>query len=124
LIGLERATRMAASGKPVSAAVFEEFGGLDLVFNGDLMAALAAFRANLPARPTNTSARPVEDADLTALKAEIAKSAKGADAPMIALETTALAAKLTFAEGSRIERRTHLDLRDSAQSRALRRLFF
>ncbi|MEM5472239.1 3-hydroxyacyl-CoA dehydrogenase NAD-binding domain-containing protein [Hoeflea sp. AS60] len=124
VIGLERAARMAANGKPVNAKTFEEFGGLDLVFNGDQMAALAAFRDTLPARPENTSARAVEDADLTALKAEITKSAKGADAPMIALETTALAAKLSFAEGSKIERQTHLDLRASSQSRALRRLFF
>ncbi|MGJ8569991.1 MAG: FAD-dependent oxidoreductase [Hoeflea sp.] len=124
VIGLERAARMAASGKPVDARAFEEFGGLDLVFSGDPMAALVSFRDNLPARPTNTSARSVEDADLTALKAEITKSAKGSNAPLIALETTALAAKLSFAEGSKIERQTHLDLRDSAQSRALRRLFF
>ena len=124
VIGLERAARMAASGKPVTAKTFEEFGGLDLVFSGDAMQAIASFRDNLPARPQNTSARPVADADLTALKAEITKSAKGSNAPMIALETTALAAKLSFAEGSKIERQTHLDLRDSAQSRALRRLFF
>jgi len=124
VIGLERAARMAASGKPVNAATFEEFGGLDLVFSGDPMQALASFRDNLPARPTNTSLRTVEDADLTALKAEINKSAKGSNAPMIALETTALAAKLSFADGSKIERQTHLDLRQSAQSRALRRLFF
>ncbi|WP_417415126.1 3-hydroxyacyl-CoA dehydrogenase NAD-binding domain-containing protein [Hoeflea sp.] len=124
VIGLERAARMAANGKPVNARTFEEFGGLDLVFSGDPMQAIASFRDNLPARPQNTSARPVADADLTALKAEITKSAKGADAPMIALETTALAAKLPFAEGSKIERQTHLDLRTSAQSRALRRLFF
>ena len=124
VIGLERAARMAANGKPVNAKTFEEFGGLDLVFSGDPMQALAGFRAALPARPVNTSERTVENADLTALKAEIAKSAKGADAPMIALETTALAATLPFSEGSRIERQTHLDLRPSAQSRALRRLFF
>ncbi|MDF1607826.1 3-hydroxyacyl-CoA dehydrogenase NAD-binding domain-containing protein [Hoeflea sp. YIM 152468] len=124
VIGLERAARMAANGKPVSARTFEEFGGLDLVFDGDPMAAIASFRDALPARPANTSTRPVDDADLTALKAEITKSAKGSNAPMIALETTALAATLPFAEGSRIERQTHLDLRDSAQSRALRRLFF
>jgi len=124
VIGLERAARMAANGKPVNAKTFEEFGGLDLVFSGDAMQAIASFRDTLPARPANTSARTVEDADLTALKAEITKSAKGSNAPMIALETTALAAKLSFAEGSKIERQTHLDLRDSAQSRALRRLFF
>jgi len=124
VIGLERAARMAANGKPVGAATFKEFGGLDLTFSGDPMAALASFRDTLPARPTNTSDRPVEGVDLTALKAEIKKSAKGADAPMIALETTALAAKMPFAEGSKIERQTHLDLRQSAQSRALRRLFF
>ena len=124
VIGLERAARMAANGKPVNAKTLEEFGGLDLVFSGDPMTALATFRENLPARPANTSTRPVDDADLTALKAEITKSAKGSNAPMIALETTALAATLPFAEGSKIERQTHLDLRDSAQSRALRRLFF
>ena len=124
LIGLEPAARMAASGKPVSARAFEAMGGLDRVFKGDPMAALATFRDALPARPAATSARPVEDADLAALKAEIVKSAKGADAPRIALETAALAAKLPFTEGSRIERQTHLDLRASAQSRALRRLFF
>ena len=124
VIGLEQAARMAASGKPVNASAFKDFGGLDLIFEGDPMTALAAFRDSLPERPVNTSGRPVEDADLSALKAEIAKSAKGAEAPMIALETTALAATLPFAEGSKIERQTHLELRDSAQSRALRRLFF
>ena len=124
VIGLERAARIAANGKPVTAKTFKDFGGLDLVFSGDPVTALAGFRDNLPARPANTSTRPVEDADLTALMAEITKSAKGSNAPMIALETTALAAKLSFAEGSKIERQTHLDLRDSAQSRALRRLFF
>ncbi|OCW57779.1 FAD-dependent oxidoreductase [Hoeflea olei] len=124
VIGLEPAARMAASGKPVSAKAFEEMGGLDLVFSGDPMAALASFRDALPARPAKTSTRSVTDADLTALKAEIAKSAKGAEAPLIALETTALAARLPFAEGQAIERQTHLDLRQSAQSRALRRLFF
>ncbi|KGF67421.1 hypothetical protein LL06_22280, partial [Hoeflea sp. BAL378] len=113
VIGLEPAARMAASGKPVSASTFEGWGGLDLVFTGDPMAALAAFRDALPARPKNTSTRTVEDADLTALKAEIAKSAKGAEAPMIALETTALAARLPFAEGAAIERKTHLELRTS-----------
>lgn len=124
VIGLEQAARMAASGKPVNAAAFKDFGGLDLVFDGDPMTALAAFRDSLPERPVNTSQRPVEAADLTALKAEIVKSAKGADAPMIALETTALAATLPFAEGAAIERQTHLELRASSQSRALRRLFF
>jgi len=124
VIGLEAAARMAAGGKPVNAAAFKDFGGLDLVFDGDPMTALAAFRDSLPARPVNTSERTVTDADLTALKAEITKSAKGADAPMIALETTALAATLPFAEGAAIERQTHLDLRQSSQSRALRRLFF
>ncbi|MDP2120902.1 MAG: 3-hydroxyacyl-CoA dehydrogenase NAD-binding domain-containing protein [Hoeflea sp.] len=124
VIGLEPAARMAATGKPVNASAFKQMGGLDLVFDGDPMTALMAFRDTLPARPVNTSERPVTDADLTALKAEIARSAKGADAPMIALETTALAATLPFAEGAAIERQTHLDLRQSAQSRALRRLFF
>ena len=124
VIGLEHAARIAASGKPVTASAFEEMGGVDHIFQGDAMAALAAFRNTLPERPKNTSTRTVEDADLTALKTEIAKSAKGAEAPMIALETTALAAKLPFAEGAAIERKTHLDLRNSSQSRALRRLFF
>ena len=124
IIGLEQAARMAASGKPVTAKAFADMGGLDLVFEGDPMAALTSFRDALPARPVNTSLRPVKPADLTSLKAEITKSAKGADAPMIALETTALAATLPFAEGAAIERQTHLDLRASSQSRALRRLFF
>ncbi|PHR18714.1 MAG: enoyl-CoA hydratase [Hoeflea sp.] len=124
VIGLERAARMAANGKPVNARTFEEFGGLDLVFSGDAMTALEGFRDTLPPRPTSSSERTVENVDLTALKAEITKSAKGSNAPMIALETTALAATLPFSEGSNIERQTHLDLRQSAQSRALRRLFF
>ncbi|SOE08791.1 short chain enoyl-CoA hydratase /3-hydroxyacyl-CoA dehydrogenase [Hoeflea halophila] len=124
VIGLERAARMAANGKPVNAKTFEDFGGLDRIFSGDPMDALTAFRTALPARPAHISERSVDNADLTALKAEITKSAKGADAPMIALETTALAATLPFGEGSQIERQTHLDLRQSAQSRALRRLFF
>ncbi|WP_299861641.1 FAD-dependent oxidoreductase [uncultured Hoeflea sp.] len=124
LIGLERAARMASIGKPVTAKDFAGWGGLDQIFEGDRMAAIAAFRANLPARPDMTSARAVEDADLTALTAEVKKAAKGSNAPLIALETTALAAKLPFAEGAAIERQTHLDLRSSSQSRALRRLFF
>ena len=124
LIGLEHAARMAAGGKPVGAATFAELGGLDLVFSGDAEAALSAFRTDLSARPVKVSERTVSAVDLAGVRAEIAKSAKGAAAPMIALETTELAASLPFTEGSRIERQTHLDLRQSAQSRALRRLFF
>lgn len=124
LIGLERAARMAASGKPVDAKSFDAWGGLDMIFEGDAMTALEAFRQSLPERPQAVSSRPVADVDLTALKQEITKSAKGAEAPLIALETTALAARLPYAEGLAIERQTHLDLRQSSQSRALRRLFF
>jgi 3-hydroxyacyl-CoA dehydrogenase len=62
VIGLERAARMAANGKPVSAETFEEFGGLDLVFTGDPIEALPLSVPPCPPVPPITSDRTVETA--------------------------------------------------------------
>ena len=126
LIGLEPAIELACSGAILKAERLLELGGIDAIEEGDLLQAARAFAADLPARPVAVSQRPAIEIDpalIEASRAEIAKNAKGATAPLDNLEALQWAA-LPFAQGQPRERERHLALRRSPQSRALRHAFF
>lgn len=125
LIGMPAAIEMACSGKMFTADEMLELGGIDLAAP-DLEAALAGFIADLPARPMPLRKRTV--AGLNAEEyatAEVAllKKARGQQSPLLNLEALQWAA-LPYAEGQPKERKRHLALRQSAESRALRHAFF
>ncbi|WP_212523560.1 FAD-dependent oxidoreductase [Actibacterium sp. MT2.3-13A] len=126
LIGMEPAIDLACNGALLKAEQLLELGGIDAIAGGDLIAAARAFAAELPARPVAVSQRPavgIDPALIEGRRAEIAKRAKGATAPLDNLEALQWAA-LPFAQGQPRERARHLALRRSSQSRALRHAFF
>jgi 3-hydroxyacyl-CoA dehydrogenase len=126
LVGMDMAIDMAAGGRMFDAEDVFDAGGVDQVFDGDLKAAALEFLASCPARPTAVSARecaaPDPDA-LAAKRAQLVKSARGADAPLLNVDALQWALS-PYAQGQPRERALHMKLRQSPQSRALRHAFF
>lgn len=125
LLGMDAAIEMACSGRMYTAEEMLALGGVDRV-EDDLEAAARAFAADLPARPEPVSARTcaaLNDETYAAKAAEIAKKAKGQQAPLLNLEALQWAA-LPFTEGQPKERARHLEMRAGVESRALRHAFF
>ena len=126
LVGFELAAEMATTGKMIDAETFFNAGGLDAIAE-NLDTAAQNFIANLPPRPTPISARPrpVASADLVAsIRTRLDKSAKGALAPYHNLTALIWASESDFQIGQPRERALHLELRKSAESKALRHTFF
>lgn len=126
LVGLSLAIDMAASGKIVDADTFFSAGGLDLVVEDSLEAAVLSFSADLPTLPDSLSARTVPalpPADMEKLRATIETRAKGQNSPLLNLEALTLSLQ-PFEQGQPKERALHLELRESMQSQALRHAFF
>ncbi len=126
LIGMKAAIDMACSGKMLKADEMKALGGIDQIIKGDLRHAARAFALTLPERPTSVSTRVVADYpdDLfSEATARLKKSAKGQKSPLENL--TALSwSQEPFEVGQPKERKRHLELRTSAESRALRHAFF
>ncbi len=126
LIGMEPAIDMACFGKVLKAEEFFALGGIDAIAERDLEQAAEDFLAEQPDRPLAVSRRPLMayPADLIDEKrAQIAKRVKGQTAPFDNLDALRMAI-LPFSEAQPRERAKHLELRNSAQSRALRHAFF
>ncbi|PIE11321.1 MAG: enoyl-CoA hydratase [Rhodobacterales bacterium] len=126
LIGMEAAIDMACSGQMFDAAKMRDLGGIDLIADGDVLEAAQESAADLPERPLPVSARSVEALTAeayTATEARLRKRAKGQQSPLENLAALQWAAE-PFAQGQPKERARHLELRQSAESRALRHAFF
>lgn len=126
LVGMEAAIDLACRGSIVDAKRMLELGGIDQIATGDLLEAAEHFAQNLPERPVKVSERSVDALDKASFDAERAaleKRAKGQKSPVLNLEALQWAA-LPFAEGQPKERALHLEMRRSAESRALRYAFF
>ncbi|WP_188717397.1 3-hydroxyacyl-CoA dehydrogenase NAD-binding domain-containing protein, partial [Paracoccus acridae] len=129
LAGVEAAVDLVTSGKPVRAPKALSLGLLDAVFADDLRANALAFAREALSRdlPPPVSARPVaapDDAFWDDRRKAVAKAAKGAEAPLRALDCLRKAAEAPFAEALAHERQTFLELRGSDQAAALRHVFF
>ncbi|TMV07551.1 FAD-dependent oxidoreductase [Ruegeria sediminis] len=126
LIGMQAAIDMACSGKLLDATEMERLGGIDMIVTGDLRSAALAFARDLPPRPEKLRDRRAEALDgeaYSAIAADLRKRAKGQQSPLHNLEALQWSA-LPFAEGQPKERALHVELRQSAESRALRYAFF
>ena len=129
LAGVEAAVDLVTWGKPVRAAKALLLGLIDAVFTGDLQASAVAFARDALTRdlPPPVSTRPITAPDPAFWddrRKAVAKTAKGADAPLRALDCLRKAAEAPFAEAMAYERQTFLDLRGSDQAAALRHVFF
>ena len=126
LVPMEVAIDIACRGQKVSAETLLDLNAIDAIAKGDLRADALAFAKALPPRSNAVSKRTASALAsdlLDAERAKIAARAKGQGSPLFNLDALSWSA-LPFAEGQPKERALHLDLRNAAESRALRHAFF
>jgi 3-hydroxyacyl-CoA dehydrogenase len=132
LIGIEKAAEMITTSKPVAAEKLLDTGVIDELVETDLLDSTLQYANRLVeqgAKPRPVSACNVplqgnEEEVLASFKANLAKRARGQQAPQLALESIANTLTLSFDEGMRKEREFFLTCRESPQSRAMRHAFF
>ena len=134
LLGVEAALNLILSGNPVPAAKFEGTPLIDLVAEGDLVAAATAFARQVAAevgagirplkRVRDVSVRdPQAEAFLQFAHKTVAASAGPFPAPLKCVEAVGHAVSKPFEEGLRLEREAFVALMTTPQSRALRHVF-
>jgi 3-hydroxyacyl-CoA dehydrogenase len=130
LVGVAKALDMIVSGKPVAAAEALEAGLVDRVIAGrDPRAEAIAYAEELVAegrapRRTRAIETPAADDSVFAEAERLAaRTRRGEVAPQRAIQSVRNAVDCTFDEGVQREKALFEELRNSAQSRALRHLF-
>lgn len=125
------AATMVSGGKSIDAATALDAGLIDDVTAPDALIAAALHRikgataSGLAGRRLSTRPpQPSDPAALARLRSGVQRSARGAEAPVAALDLIDAALALPFAEGMARERATFLRLRGGAQAAALRHIFF
>ncbi|GMG83520.1 hypothetical protein LNKW23_27330 [Paralimibaculum aggregatum] len=127
LVPAEVAVEMVTSGRRVGAGEAASLGLLDRVAEEDLEAAAIAFAGGIAGRPLPAplaSRAPVSRPGPGFWAAEAARLAQGAGAPGHALACLRRAVETEAAAALAFERQTFLALRDAAEARALRHVFF
>ena len=133
ITGLDSALDMITSGRHVGAKEALQMGVIDEISDQqDLLKAALAFAERLLTKGDirqGISAVQLEDSTenqeiLTRWEASVSKRARGQTSPLVALESIKNALRLPFAEGLKKERELFLACMGSAQSKALRHIFF
>lgn len=126
LIGVKAALDMIVTGKAIAAGKALSLGLVDKLADNPLAVALAIDDALLAAArgPDEQPAPQVDEDAVAAMLAHAKRRLTGQIAPPIAVGLVAASATLPLAEGLARERAAFLDLRASAQARALRHVFF
>ena len=128
IVPMAEALRMMTTGNPISAQRAKDLGLVDEVVSGDLLqAALQFAQRNPPVRRIRDMPAKLEG-DLEAFFAkardQVAAESRGYPAPLEIVACAAAAASLPFDEGRKIERERFARLVASAESKALRHMFF
>ncbi|MBZ9764059.1 enoyl-CoA hydratase/isomerase family protein [Mesorhizobium sp. CA8] len=132
LVGAAKALGMVVSGTPVSAGEAKAAGLADAVVEGDLLTEAVRFAREMadrggpfvPVRDRNDRLAGTDLASFDSLAADLAKKARGLDAPLACAEAVRNAIILPFDAALAAERQLFLKLVSSDQSRAQRHLFF
>ena len=125
LVGVAKAIALIAAGRRVGAKEAAALGMVDRLVEGDLLAAAKAEAAQAGKRRLSEMAVPAADAgEVEKAAVEAARSARGVPSVGKAVEMVRLSATTDFAAAVRTERATFVQLRDSAEAKALRHLFF
>ena len=125
LAGLQVALEMCTAGAPVSAQRALAAGILDAIVDGDLIEGAIAFALAHPGRRVTRDLPLAQDASLFAAARESArKAARGAHAPLAAIDAIEAGATLGFDAGSEREIQIFADCVLSRESRHMVRLFF
>jgi 3-hydroxyacyl-CoA dehydrogenase len=130
-VGLKCAIEMIITGEIIQARDLAQTALFDEIVSTELRAAAITFakritRMKAPLKRLRDFALPVDDADqiIVESRARLLGSSVHSPAPMRGLEAAAAALVMPFDEGVRIEREHFEWLMDTAQSRALRHIFF
>ena len=133
IAGLESALDMITSGRHVSAKEALKMGVIDEITDqDDLLTAAIEFTEQALTKGgirQGISAIRLEDSTenreiLARWETSVSKRARGQTSPLVALESVRNAVQLPFAEGLKKERELFLACMGSAQSKALRHIFF
>ncbi len=127
LIGVVAAIDLIGTGRVVKAAEAVTLGLADRIATDPVVAALAFLREHVGKTLRRTGMIAVPPADAAAIGAADAKvqaKARGQAAPAEAVRLVKAAGDLDLKQGLTEERATFLRLRDSAESAALRHVFF
>src|SRR5271155_1897114 len=132
LAGVAKAVEMCTTGNPVKAAEALQFGIVDRIIEGDLLAGAIAFAREVSAKPApKTRERndklgtAAENAAIfSAARETVAKKQRGLLVPVAAIAAIEAATKLPFTEGCQAERKLFIECLFSDQSKALIHVFF
>jgi 3-hydroxyacyl-CoA dehydrogenase len=132
LAGVAKAVEMCTSGNPIKAAEALQFGMVDRIIEGDLLAGAIAFAREVAAKPAPKTRERNQKLGIAADNAPIfyaaretvAKKQRGLLAPVAAIEAIEAATKLPFAEGCQVEQKLFIECLFSEQSKALIHVFF
>ncbi|TGT39554.1 3-hydroxyacyl-CoA dehydrogenase NAD-binding domain-containing protein [Mesorhizobium sp. M8A.F.Ca.ET.165.01.1.1] len=132
LVGALKAMRMIVSGTPIGAQEAHGAGLVDAVFEGDLTTHAVNFAREIarkggPFTPVRERDESLGETDLAAFDAEaadLARNARGLEAPVACAQAVRNAVTLPFDEALAAERALFVKLVASDQSRAQRHLFF
>ncbi|TPI30177.1 3-hydroxyacyl-CoA dehydrogenase [Mesorhizobium sp. B3-1-6] len=132
LVGAVKALGMIVSGTPISADEAKATGLVDAGFDGDLIVQAIRFASEMveqggqftPVRDRNDRLAGTDFAAFDAQRVELARKARGLEAPLACAEAVRNAITLPFDEALAAERQLFLKLVSGDQSRAQRHLFF
>ena len=128
IVPMAEALRMMTTGTPISAQRAKDLGLVDEVVSGDLLQAALQFAQRKPPvrRIREMPAKLEGDLEAFFAKArdQVAAESRGYPAPLEIVACAAAAASLPFDEGRKIERERFARLVASAESKALRHMFF
>ncbi|HVB49506.1 MAG TPA: 3-hydroxyacyl-CoA dehydrogenase NAD-binding domain-containing protein [Burkholderiales bacterium] len=132
VIPVAEALKMMTTGNPIPAEKGKQLGLVDEIVAGDLLEGALTYAIRLvaegkgPRRIRDLKARPEGDAKafFEAARAEVAKASKGYPAPLEIVACVEAAVNLPFDEGQKEERRRFEQLVNTAESKALRHMFF
>ncbi|MBZ9671491.1 3-hydroxyacyl-CoA dehydrogenase NAD-binding domain-containing protein [Mesorhizobium sp. ES1-3] len=132
LVGAVKALKMIVSGAPIGADEAHGAGLVDAVFEGDLITHAVNFAREMarkggPFTPVRDRDEGLRETDLAAFDTEatdLARKARGLDAPIACAQAVRNAVTLPFDEALAAERALFVKLVASDQSRAQRHLFF
>jgi 3-hydroxyacyl-CoA dehydrogenase len=127
LIGMRNAIDLASSGRQVKADEALALGVADSIASGDLRESALALARSLighpPRRLSETATPPFDRAEIEAALGAVAQKSRGQASPLVAAQTTLLAAELPFAKGMARERLAFIECLQSDQSKAMRYVF-
>lgn len=131
-VGVEAATDMIVSGKPVPAPKVAEAGGIDRIIDGDLLEGAINYAQELAAkgaapnrlRDRDVSTDHLPDSFFADYRKRIARKTRGLIAPEQCLQAVEAAVTMSFDDGMAKERVLFEQCLASSESKAQRHLFF